>query len=203
MALLECRHRLPPIEMCLNHMRDAGVQCRDDHGEVKNVRATNIINPTHMIMVSWELGNSTRAGVPTVFEIECFSTRHEKHSIAISVDNRSSTINLGGLLPSTSYNCCVSAVYELYTARRICTEIESTSTIATTITEERHSMNVVGGVLGFIIAVLLVLLILTGILLILQLRPQWKKRLCRILARYIKVIMIISYNCAGDVIIWA
>ena len=190
MSLLECPHR--PISdtitrISCNHSKDVGVQCRDDQGEVRNVKATTIINPrpVHMhstVMISWEPGNSTSAGIPIIlFEIECNS---ESHSIAISVSNHSSTVSLGGLLPSASYNCCVSAVYKLYTARRICTHagIETT-----TITEEMtsNSTNVIGGVLGFIIAVLLVLLALCGTLLVFQLRPQWKGRLRRILARYI------------------
>ena len=181
-SLLECPHRpIPIIQKPCDHTRDAGVQCRHDQGEAKIISVT-IINPMNIVMISWSLGNSTRAGVPIMFEIECYS---EKHSIAISVNNQSSTVNLEGLLPSTSYNCCVSAVYELYTARKNCTEIETTS--ITTITEEiaSNSMNATGGVLGFIIAVLLVLLILSGILLTFQLRPQWKERLSKILARYI------------------
>lgn len=180
-SLLECPRRpIPriPIASSCDHTQDAGVWCRDDQGEVKTISAT-IINPGHSVMITWDLGNSTRAGVPTMFEIECFS---EKHSIAISVSNETSTIRLGGLLPSTPYNCCVAAVYELYTARRICTEIETT-----TITDHEeiasNSTNVVGGVLGFIIAVLLVLLVLSGVLLIYQLRPQWRERLRGILAR--------------------
>ena len=181
MSLLECQYRAVPANSC-NHARDAGVLCRDDQGEVKNISAT-IINPENTVMISWSLGNSTRAGVPIMFEIECYS---EKHSIVISVSNQSSTVNLGGLLPSTSYNCCVSVVYESYTARKYCTEIETTSTDATAITEEiaSNSTNVVGGVLGFIIAVLLLLLVLSGLLLICQLRPQWKERLSGIIARY-------------------
>ena len=185
MSLLECPHRPIPMIMVnsCDHTKDAGVQCRDDQGQVKTVRTT-IINPVHTVLISWELENSTWAGVPIMFKIECYS---KKHSIVISVSNQSSTIRLGGLLPSTSYNCCVSAVYELYTARRICKETETTSTTVTTITKEKasNSMNATGGILGFIIAVLLVLLILSGILLICQLRPQWKERLRRILARYI------------------
>ena len=184
MSLLECPHR--PISAIITtsciHSKDVGVLCKDDQGEVKNVKATFINpGPVHStVMISWEPGNYTSAGVPIMFEIECNS---ETHSIAISVSSQSSTVSLGGLLPSASYNCCVSAVFELYTARRICTHagIETT-----TITEEMasNSMNVIGGVLGFIIAVLLVLLALSGTLLIFQLRPQWKGRLRRILARY-------------------
>ena len=187
MSLLECPHR--PISETINrtscnHSKDVGVQCRDDQGEVKNIKAI-IINPGPVhstVMISWEPGNSTSAGVPIMFEIECNS---ESHSIAISVSNHSSTVSLGGLLPSISYNCCVSAIYDLYTARRICTHAEIETT---TITEEMasNSTNVIGGVLGFIIAVLLVLLALSGTLLIFQLRPQWKGRLRRILARYTK-----------------
>ena len=186
-------------------MRDAGVQCRDDHGEVKNVRATNIINPTHMIMVSWELGNSTRAGVPTVFEIECFSTRHEKHSIAISVDNRSSTINLGGLLPSTSYNCCmcISGLWVIHCQKNlhwnwIHKHYSNNNNWRKTFNEccRRSSWIYNSGSTSFVD--------FNWDIVDSSTKTTAEKRLCRILARYIKVIMIItSYNCAGDVIIWA
>ena len=180
MSLLECLHRAVPVTYC-TRARDAGVLCRDDQGEVKTINVT-IINPVHTVMISWVLGYSIRAGVPTTFKIECYN---EKHSIAISVSNQTSTINLEGLLPSTSYSCCVSVVYELYTARRICTDIETTSTKITEETtsgsiEEIALTNIIGGVLGFIIAVLLV------ILLICQLRPPWKERLRRILPRYVQ-----------------
>ncbi len=164
-----------------DHTKDTGVQCRDDQGEVKTISAT-IVNPVHTVtvVISQSLGNSTQAGVPTMFEIECFS---EKHSIAISVSNQTLTVNLGGLLSSTSYTCCVSVVNESYTARRICTETVTTNT---TITEERpsNSSNVVEGVLGFIITVLLVLLVLLVVLLTYLLRPHWKESVSRILARY-------------------
>ena len=147
MTLLECSHQPNPQRSC-THIRDAGVRCRDDQGEVKNISAM-ITNPVGTVMISWLLGNSTQAGELTMFKIECFS---EKHSIAISVSNQTSTVNLGSLLSSTSYTCCVSVVYKSYTARRVCIEIETTSTI---ITEERTSKltTVVDRVLGFIILV--------------------------------------------------
>ena len=212
MSLLECPHRPTPVNAC-DHTRDASVRCRDDQGEVKTISAT-IINLVNTIMISWELGNSTQAGVPIMFKIECFS---EKHSIVISVSNQTSTVSLGGLLPSISYNCCVSVVYELYTARRICTEIETTSTKIITVTvsestttmeeiasESSNSTNVIGGVLGFIMAVLLVLLILSGILLIYQLSPSWKERLSRILARYVQSLnMQIEHIFMSLCIDWA
>ena len=182
MKLLECPHRFM-MPRC-THTADAGVKCRDDQGGVKNISAT-IINPMYTVLITWALNNSTQADVPIRFEIECYS---EEHSIAISVSNETLTTSLGGLLPSTSYTCCVSVVYESYTARRICTEIETSSYSTVTIQERAsNSTNVVGGVLGFITAVLLVLLALSGIAVVYLLRPSWwKERLSAIIpSRYI------------------
>ena len=91
-------HRPVPVS-AYGHTRDVGVQCRDDQDGVKTIRAA-ITNPVHTVKISWSLGNSTQAGEPILFKIERIN---EKYSIAISVNNQTSTINLGGLLPSTSY----------------------------------------------------------------------------------------------------
>jgi hypothetical protein len=39
------------------------------------------------------------------------------------VNNTTFNLELAGLLPFMSYNCCVSTIYGSYTARRVCTEI--------------------------------------------------------------------------------
>ena len=83
----------------------------------------------------------------------------------LSVSGQNFTTHLVGLLPSTSYNCCVSAVYELYRSDGVCDEINTPelfiNAIACTMTRTFET-NVVGGVLGFIMAILLVLLIISG-----------------------------------------
>ena len=99
---------------------------------------------------------------PTSFDVKC---SNEQHGITLSVSGQNSTTHLVGLLPSTSYNCCVSAVYELYRSDGVCVKINTPelfiNAIACTMTRTFET-NVVGGVLGFIVAILLVLLTISG-----------------------------------------
>ena len=93
------------------------------------------------------------------------------------------TTNLLGLLPIICYNCCVSAVYELYVADRICEEIEtpelfvsqSDTTASRSETDITVTGTVVGGVLGFIFVILLILLIISVIAVFYLSRPRWKR----------------------------
>ena len=57
MTILECPHRPIPWSSC-THARDAGVKCRDDQGEVKNISAV-ITNPVGTVMISWSLDNNS------------------------------------------------------------------------------------------------------------------------------------------------
>ena len=94
----------------------------------------------------------------------------------MSASGQNVTMKLMGLLPVTSYNCCVSAVYELYQADGICDEIETPELfISTTTMTKASETNVVGGVLGFIVVILLVLLIISGIALAYLLLPKCKR----------------------------
>ena len=52
--------------------------------------------------------------------------------MAISGSNLALTAHLGGLYPSSPYNCCASAVYTEYVARRTCANIETPGLICTT-----------------------------------------------------------------------
>ena len=104
----------------------------------------------------------------------------------MSVSGQDFTARLMGLLPLTSYNCCVSAVYELYQADGICHDIETpelfisatTANVTVTMlraTSDHHSdAKLVGGVLGFIVVILSVLLIISGAALVFLLLPRWK-----------------------------
>ena len=131
----------------------------------------------HTALISWVLYNTT-ADEPTSFDIKC---SNEKHSVTMSVSGQNVTMQLMGLLPITSYNCCVSAVYELYQADGICDELETPELFISTTTmnqirasDHDSGINVVGGVLGFIVGILLVLLIIAGVALAFLLLPRLK-----------------------------
>ena len=163
------------------HSKDVSVQCilREDQ-RVKNMTVsanvidTNTPSNVHTALISWMLYNTTM-DEPTSFDIEC---SNERHSIIMSVSGQDFTTHLMGLLPFTSYNCCVSAVYELYRAEGVCDdEIETPElfiSAATTTASSDHN-SVVGGVLGFIVVILLILLMISGAALVFLLLPKWKR----------------------------
>ena len=122
--LLEC---CSDYTNCFNTgfcQKDALVRC-SDRQRVGNVTA-HILNASstgtiYAVLVTWE--QNLTVDQPISFEVVC---RNEKHSIKITVSNETSNIQLGGLLPSPR-NCCVSAVYQLYEAKEICTGINTSS----------------------------------------------------------------------------
>ena len=143
MAILECCRRREPRNCSnSNHCDSAGVRCRGDQ-LIKNVSATLIDTPTtgstltrHIVLVIWQLQrNSSRTtALPRSFEVRCFNEMHS--CIKISVSSTTFTIQVGGLLRSSCYTCCVLAVYELYTAKGVCTRAETPgSELLTTVTE--------------------------------------------------------------------
>ena len=71
---------------------------------------------TLLLSISWVLQNTT-ADEPSSFDVECF--RSAQYS------NVSEWSKLHHIFSRSSPNCCVSAVYELYVADGICTEIET------------------------------------------------------------------------------
>ena len=135
-----------------------------------NVIDTNTPSTVHTALISWMLYDTT-VDEPTSFDIEC-SNINERHSITMSVSGQDFTTHLMGLLPLTSYNCCVSAVYEFYRAEGMCDDIETPELFIHTRASETK---IVGGVLGFIIIVLLILLIIFGAALVFLLLPKWKR----------------------------
>ena len=171
-TLLECGHRQLFTHNC-NHEEDAGVRCRDDR-RLKNVSAT-VTNTD--VRISWELKDNVHDR-PSFFEVEC---SNERHSTTTLENNQTFTTQLGGLLPSTPYNCCVSAVYvSLYAATTVtkaCTPIEILSLPANDLkTSNSTNVNVIGGILGFIIITLLILLALSvTVLIYLIMRPRLNK----------------------------
>ena len=174
MALLECGHNGLFTHNC-GHGEDAGVRCRDDQrlSHIKNINVSIVSSTT--ISISWELQNNT-VDEPNLFEVECFS---ERHSTTILEANQTFITQLGGLLPSTPYNCCVSAVYELYTTKKLCTPVLNLPVTDAMVQSPKYasnSANVVGGVLGFIIVVLMILLAILGthtiVVYLIKLRPH-------------------------------
>ena len=190
-ALLECDST--GTSSIIDCDDDAGVKCTDEP-RVRNVTAhtlnTSSTGSVHTVLVTWE--QNLTVDEPTSFKVEC---RNEQYSIVIRVSNKTFNTHMEGLL-SSLYNCCVSAVYPLYEAKQICTVINTTSSIMCTINgissaatcnnQESKSADVVIGVLGFITAVLIILLTLSGIALLCLLRPELRKGL--IPGRYVRLL---------------
>jgi hypothetical protein len=184
---------------------DAGVRCTDKLLQVKNVTAAtiqasynNITGP--IILLSWEL-YSNASYRPDSFSVECINQQH--HNMELSVNDGSLTqVNIGDLLSSTTFRCCVSAIYYhgYYEAERKCISTDSdllfTTTAPNQISNQPFTMNspsvipasvgsetvvssdlsmrasIIGGVLGSIIAILLLLLVVCGGALLYLLRSK-------------------------------
>ena len=147
---------------------DAQVPCRQlgDRSErwLNIIISVDIIN-VHTVLITWKLLNSTLSHWPNSYVVECFSMRHR---IELLVNNATFSAQLMGLVPGTSYNCCISALYVydhiMYTHKRACTE--EYVTVQPSSDEISSNADVVGGVLGTIIIILVILLaILSGIIL--------------------------------------
>ena len=132
-SLLVCPHRRLFMNNC-NHNEDAGVNCTG-YERLKSVNVNIIpsyMSLTSMVSISWELHNTT-LDEPRWFEVECLNERHRVTQPDF-VDNKTNFTDLFGLLPSSHYNCCVSAVYGLYATsrRKKCTPIEIPKTMMST-----------------------------------------------------------------------
>ena len=224
MSLLACPHRRLFNPNNCNHKQDAGVRCNGSE-RLKNISANAITSSSTAVTVSlsWKLYNTT-LDEPRWFEVECLNERH-RVTRPDFVDNNTYSTDLFGLLPSSHYNCCVSAVYGLYATswRTICTPIEIPKTVMSTspapssesttpstlnlnntvhtslapssstsnststhteVPEELEetkmipialtSVNTVGGVLGFVVCVLLILLAILVAAVVYLLRTRHK-----------------------------
>ena len=193
-ALLACPHRGLFVHNCI-HIEDAGARCSRDLDSSSpsedvtnvNVNITNTVSiqgiSLYTVLVTWKWQNNSVIQYQlNSFQIECFSDRHR---IEMSVNSTTFSIELLGLLPSTSYNCCVSAVYGLYMARGVCTETTTITDIPLaseipTVTMAHETLRasssaadtIIGGVLGFIIIILLILLAVSVAALVYLLHPR-------------------------------
>ena len=158
-TLLDCYH---DGQYCYGSA-GAGVRCKDDRLTVKSVTTAIISTSMPTVMILWEPQTITKSR-PSSFKVRCLNDKLQ-HSIEFSVDNETFTTTLGGLLPSaTYYVCCVSAVYGSYVADEMCSLLKIPANVTSNEISASHDnrTSIVGGVLGFIIAVLLILLAICG-----------------------------------------
>ena len=159
----------------------AAVQCREEQLRVKNVSAVTMpYYVMHTVVVSWELykGGSLR---PSSFKVECFN-QQQRTELYVNNSKTLMMMNIGGLLSSTSYKCCVSAIYNYghYVTEKRCTLIETalsesfTSPASNKFVSSDLNMraSIIGGVLGSIIVILLLLLAICGGALLYLLRSR-------------------------------
>ena len=179
-TLLECNHYGLFRHDC-RHSEDAGVECSRDKEVIESISVN--ISKTHAstynALITWTPQNTTQYQ-PSSYRAECFN---EQHQIKMLVNNETFSLELVGLLPSTSYNCCVSAVHGSYTVRRsrVCIE---TTTIDIPLSgipimscenlkrDSRSMADTIGGVLGFIIVILFILLAVSVAALVYLLQPR-------------------------------
>ena len=97
-----------------------------------------------MISVTWL--QNTSAAEPTLFEVKC---QNDLNSEKVTVSNKTnSTEQLGPVLLSSSYNCCVSGVYrDVYVAQGRCIQIETPGLSTDPPKSIFIKLNVVSGVL--------------------------------------------------------
>ena len=216
-TLLDCHRDNELFIHNCNHGEDAGVRCNGNSSllsnSIVNVSINNVTSiirlstygiDLYKVFITWKWqNNSMIQNQLNSLQIECFSDRHH---IGMSVNSTALSVELLGLLRSTSYNCCVSAIYESYTARAVCTEIatiqpptsqpsetsmmrtsggptgdinpdtninETLNMYQTQESASSSTADTIGGVLGCIIAVLFILLAMSGAALVYLLRPNF------------------------------
>ena len=149
----------------------AGVKCSIDD-RLKNINvtttSTTVTDTAYTALITWEITEND----PWFYEAECFNDMHRVSSTFNNVTVHAT--NLEGLRPATSYTCCVLAIYGYYEAKRICATIQTPSLLSS---RTDHTISVVGGVLGLIIAILVILLAVCGIALVYLIRPRFLKRI--------------------------
>lgn len=108
------------------------------------------------------------------FDLDCFSVvKNTNHVARSSVLGDNTSAELSGLTPSTSYNCCVSAVLERYTSTT-CTSVNTLAVFSSAQT----GIHVELVVLSFLCALFLMLFTLTTIALVFLVCINYKKNRC-------------------------
>lgn len=146
------------------------------------------------VIAIFTIGTNNLTVPPKLYELECLSEDH-MHHVEISGSTQTLTTLL---IPASTYNCCASASYENYTIKGNCSEVKPSHLMNTTkppvspvkstnqivfvgpnvVPQTSDSTaNTVGGVLGFIIVVLLIFLTISGIALVCLLRPDLRNRM--------------------------
>ena len=154
MTILECcKEKVSESDRCVQRSSRRGpvaVRCSRDNQIIRNVSISLItdetptsgstLNLTHYysVLVIWQIYHHhdddrlRTTAVLRSFDVRCFN---DVHSIKISLSNTTFMTQIGGLLRSSyHYTCCVSAVYDSYTAQGVCTRAE-THQLLTTVTE--------------------------------------------------------------------
>ena len=146
---------------------------------MKNVSAA-LVNTyscmtVHTVVIIVDLKRNIPEDEPTLYRVGCHNEEHNLYvPLGIAdIQDLTITVQLSGLLPLLSYTCCASAVYAEYVGRGVCYNIETPNLFSTT-ESSANSVSIVGGVLGVVIAILIILLTLTGTALLCQLRPELK-----------------------------
>ena len=171
-TLIKCQHvnltdpQQPAMCGC-NTDGVAGVKCPIPLETVSVEFISTSHSPLHYVNISWQL-RSKVIFQPSLFNLVC-SNDKLPHRIQVWVDNKTFTAQLGRLIPSaTYYTCCVRAIAgpQLYAdilIDEICTQVRVVSSTPTEspdkcTSDNNYRTSIVGGILGFIIAILLVLL---------------------------------------------
>ena len=152
----------------------AGVKCPIPLETISVEFISTSHSPLHYINISWQL-RSMVVSQPSLFNLMC-SNDELSHRVEVWVDNKTYTAQLVPLIPSpTNYTCCVRAVSGPQLSStlidEICTQV--TVTVASSNpTEPLDRTSIVGGILGLIIAILLILLAFCGGALLFLLRSR-------------------------------
>ena len=188
--LLKCQHvnltdpQQQAMHRCVTD-GGAGVKCPIPLETVSVKYLSTFHCPLQYINISWQL-HSKVIFQPSLFNLMC-SNDKLSHRVEVWVDNKTFTVQLGRLIPSaTNYTCCVRAAIsgpQLSSTLidEICTQVTVVSSTPTEpsdikyTSDNNYRTSIVGGILGFIIAILLILLAGT-LLFFLQSRTSILKR---------------------------
>ena len=190
------------LNVICDHGKCAFVRCREEWLRVKNVSSATVsvqeYNAMYTVLIFWELYcNASHS--PTSFTVVCFNQQHKTE--LLTNNGTLMQISVGGLLShhAAAYTCCVSPIYYNghYSAERKCTltdsEMLSSDSFMTLATSTEINsfvisastgmdvfvsndlnmrVTIIGGVLGFTISILLLLLVICGGALLCLLRSR-------------------------------